>query len=350
MYGENKFMKIFSLVAFVAFAAVSCWSTTESLFLSLEHAEIPKWVFWIAVIGLYVLTSICFKMVLDSFNQNIYMERRTLKMIVGLLGVLLLWIAFSMPTNSHTFFYKQMAKDVASSELTYLDGELQKLSSESAFHESYNVEWNAYESEVLGALSAIKAEINDFTKPGAGQIAESLVAKVEDLLGLKTGTIARIKIPDVSQKSRNKACEHYDAMVKDQLAVKKQQHEANVARAYEDFRMKMKNVAPLRAQIEETLKQLKDDQYDKEAVLKNARLLAATANDELETQFGGLYQKNEAIYPSDRLVNVTKVWGDYMTGKFNDTNYTLWYWILLSVIVDIAAFAFFDIAFKKEDM
>jgi protein-S-isoprenylcysteine O-methyltransferase Ste14 len=134
MYGENKFMKIFSLVAFVAFAAVSCWSTTESLFLSLEHAEIPKWVFWIAVIGLYVLTSICFKMLLDSFNQNIYMERRTLKMIVGLLGVLLLWIAFSMPTNSHTFFYKQMAKDVASSELTYLDGELQKLSSESAFH------------------------------------------------------------------------------------------------------------------------------------------------------------------------------------------------------------------------
>ena len=36
-------------------------------------------------------------------------------------------------------------------------------------------------------------------------------------------------------------------------------------------------------------------------------------------------------------------------GKFKKTDYTLWYWILLSIIVDIAAFAFFDIAFKKED-
>ena len=96
----NKFLKIFALIAFVAFATVSCWSTTESLFLTLEHAEIPKWIFWIAVVGLYVLTSICAKLVLDSFNQNIYMEHRTVKCIIGLLGVLLLWIAFSMPTNA----------------------------------------------------------------------------------------------------------------------------------------------------------------------------------------------------------------------------------------------------------
>ena len=109
MYGENKFLKIFALVAFVAFAAVSCWSTTESLFLTLESAQIPKWVFWIAVVGLYVLTSICFKLMLDTFNQNIYMENRTVKFIVSTLGVILLWIVFSMPTNAHTFFYKQMA-------------------------------------------------------------------------------------------------------------------------------------------------------------------------------------------------------------------------------------------------
>jgi hypothetical protein len=48
-------------------------------------------------------------------------------------------------------------------------------------------------------------------------------------------------------------------------------------------------------------------------------------------------------------MKVTKVWGDYFRREFKDTNYTLWYWILLSIIVDVAAFAFFDIAFKKED-
>jgi hypothetical protein len=94
MNGENKNLKIFALVAFVAFAAVSCWSTVESLFLTLEHAEIPKWIFWIAIVGLYVLTSICFKLMFDTFNQNIYMDHRSVKFVIGLLGVLLLWLVF----------------------------------------------------------------------------------------------------------------------------------------------------------------------------------------------------------------------------------------------------------------
>ncbi len=349
MNDENKFLKIFALVAFVAFAAVSCWSTTESLFLTLEHAEIPKWVFWIAVVGLYVLTSICTKLVLDSFNQNIYVEHRIAKFVVGVLGVLLLWIAFSMPTNAHTFFYKQMAKNTAVKELKHVDGELQKLSSENAFLETYNAEWNKYEADVMGALAAIKAEIKDYQNTGTGDKTEARVAEAEDLLGIKTGTIARLKARDRSQREINKACEHYDTAVKEQLTVKKQQHEANVARAYADFQERMKNVAPLRRDIKATLDHLDDDMYAKEDVLKNARKVIGRSYAELESQFNGIYTYDENVYRSDRLVKVTKVWGDYFKGRFRNTDYTLWYWILLSIIVDIAAFAFFDIAFKSED-
>lgn len=346
---DNKFLKILSIIAFLAFAAVSCWSTTESLSLTLEHAEIPKWVFWIAVVGLYVLTSICAKLVIDSFNQNRYMERRTVKFIIGLLGVLLLWIAFSMPTNSHTFFYKQMAKNTAVKELKHMDGELQKLSSENIFLETYNAEWNKYEADVLNALAGIKREINDFQNIGTGDKTEARIVDVEDLLGLKTGTIARIKARNNTQKELNKVCEYYDKAVKEQLDIKKQQHEARVTQALEDFQEKMKNVRPLRADIKATLEQLEDERYDKEAVLKNARKVIGRSYAELETQYNDIYTPNENIYRSDRLVKVTKVWGDYLRGRFKKTDYTLWYWILLSVIVDIAAFAFFNIAFKKEE-
>lgn len=349
MNGENKNLRIFALVAFVAFAAVSCWSTVESLFLTLEHAEIPKWVFWIAIVGLYVLTSICFKLMFDTFNQSIYMEHRSVKFVIGLLGVLLLWLVFSMPTNAHTFFYKQMAKNTAVKELKYVDGELQKLSSENAFLETYNAEWNKYEADVASALTAIKAEIKDYQNTGTGDKTEARVAEVEDLLGIKTGTIARLKARDRSQREINKACEHYDAAIKEQLDVKKQQHEANVARAYADFQERMKNVAPLRRDVKATLDQLDDDQYDKEAVLKNARKVIGRSYAELESQYNGIYTYDEHVYRSDRLVKVTKVWGDYFKGRFRNTDYTLWYWILLSIIVDIAAFAFFDIAFKNED-
>ena len=349
MYGENKFLKIFALVAFVAFAAVSCWSTTESLFLTLESAQIPKWVFWIAVVGLYVLTSICFKLMLDTFNQNVYMENKTVKFVVSLLGVALLWLVFSMPTNSHTFFYKQMAKETAVKELKHLDAELQKLSSENAFLETYNVEWNNFETNIKSKLTAIKQEIKDYQNIGTGDKTEARVADLEDELGIKTGTIARIKARNHTQAELNKACEHYDKAVKEQLDVKKQQHEANVARAYEDFKERMKNVTPLRKNIQLTLNQLNDDQFDKEAVLKNARKVIEQFYAELEAQSDGIYTHDKNIYGSDRLMKVTKVWEDYFTGKFKDTNYTLWYWILLSIIVDIAAFAFFDIAFKKEE-
>lgn len=346
--GENKFLKIFALVAFVAFAAVSCWSTTESLFLTLENAQIPKWIFWIAVVGLYVLTSICFKMVLDSFNSNIYVEKRTIKLIVGFLGVVILWLIFSMPTNAHTFFYKQMAKNTAVKELKHIDGELEKLSNENTFIESYNAEWNKYEADILNALAGIKREINDFQNPGVAAKTEARIVDTEDLLGLKTGTIARIHARNNTQNERNKVCEYYDKAIKEQLEIKLQQHNAMVAAKIADWQKKTKNVQPIRNNINITIEQLDDNQYDKEAVLKNARQIIAKGYAELESTFDGLYTKDEKIYRSDRLVKVTKVWGDYFNGKFKKTDYTLWYWILLSIIVDIAAFAFFDIAFKRD--
>ena len=345
----NKFLKIFALIAFVAFATGSCWSTTESLFLTLEHAEIPKWIFWIAVVGLYVLTSLCAKWVIDSFNQNIYVEHRTVKCISGLIIGLLLWLAFSMPTNAHTFFYKQMAKNTAVKELKHVDGELQKLSSEVTFLETYDAEWNKKEADILHALEGIKQEIEDFQNPGAAAKTDKRVADAETLLGLETGTIARLHTRNNSQNERNKVCEYYDKAVRRQLAILKQQHQAKAASALSDFQIRMKNVPLLRKDIDATLRQLDDDQYDKEAVLKNARKIIGKGYAELEAQFNGIYTYDENTYRSDRLVKVTKVWGDYFTGKFRHTDYTLWYWILFSIIVDIAAFVFFNIATKEDE-
>lgn len=345
---ENKFLKIFALVAFVAFAVFSCWSTTESLFLSLEHAQIPKWIFWIAVVGLYVLTSFCFKLLVSSFSKN-YVENRIFKLIMGLLGMLILWVAFSLPTNTHTFFYKQMAKNTAVKELKHIDGELDKLSSEDAFIMNYQTEWDKYEMEVHNSVEAIKREIRDFQNAGLGPKAEARIADAEDKLGLKTGDIVRIQPRDKSQRELNKVCEYYDNAIKGQLEKKKEQHQNNLVMAVSNFQNRTKGVHPISVDIKKVLALLDDNQYDREAVLKEARQVIARGYAELESTFNGLYTKDESIYRSERLVNVMKVWGDYFKGNFRKTDYTLWYWILLSVIVDIAAFAFFAIAFKKEE-
>jgi hypothetical protein len=41
------------------------------------------------------------------------------------------------------------------------------------------------------------------------------------------------------------------------------------------------------------------------------------------------------------------VWVDFISGKEGGLSFV--FWILISVLIDVAAFIFFDIAFKKED-
>jgi hypothetical protein len=242
-----------------------------------------------------------------------------------------------------------MAKTSALKELKHVDVELGKLSNELTFRESYDAEWNKFSEDVENAIAGIKREITDFQNPGTAAKTEARVADAEALLGLQTGTIARIYARNTTQDELNKVCKYYDNEIRQQLDIKKQHHDAKVAEKMENFQKQMAGVDPIRRAIKTTLNQLDDPQYDKEAVLKNARIVIGQAYAELECQFDGLYTYNENIYRSDRLVKVTKVWGDYFKGKFKNTDYTLWYWILLAVIVDIAAFAFFSIAFKKEE-
>ena len=52
---ENKFLKIFCILAFFAFAAVSCWATAESLHLLLSTWPIAMC--WIVTIGFFFIAS-----------------------------------------------------------------------------------------------------------------------------------------------------------------------------------------------------------------------------------------------------------------------------------------------------
>lgn len=331
------------------FAAVSCWSTTESLFLTLENAQIPKFVFWFAVIGLYVLTAFCTKLALDSLNTNNYMEHRRLKFGLGLVGFIVLWLIFSMPTNAHTFFYKQMAKKTAIDELKYLESQFDNLTDTILYLDKYQNDWDAYYNSVHMALDQLKHEINDPHKLGFGDIAESKLANVEDLLKLRTGTIDRRGTHNNSLKERNMVCEYYDNVVKEHLDILYNQHLVKVRAYLATFKEKINDINPIRTEIKKRQAELNDPNFDRESVLVLSRKVIDKSYAILENTFPEDYHTNDEIYRSDRLIKVTKVWEDYFNHKFKNTDYTLWYWILLSIIVDLAAFAFFDIATRKDE-
>lgn len=353
MNSEKRTFKIIAFVLFVMFAFVSCWSTTQSLFLTLENSQIPKLIFWLVVVGLFILTAFCTKLALDSLNTNDYIEHRRLKFCIGLAGFIVLWLLFSMPTNSHTFFYKQMAKRTAEFELKYLENELINVTDTIQFLSKHQTEWDKYESSVLMALDQLKQEIKDPNKKGFAEIAESKLAHIEDLLNLKTGTIERRYPKNLSLAQLNLVCEYYDNVVKEHLNILENQHLVKVRQELVSFKDKKKSVGLILKDIKKCQIEL-NSEIDKEESLAKSRKVIESSYAILETTFP-LKENNdkkdnkEPVYKSDRLIKVTKVWEDYLAHKFRNTDYTLWYWILLSVIVDIAAFAFFDIATKKDD-
>ena len=123
--GQKSTIRLVCLILFVVFAGVSCWATTESL-----HLLLPSWpiVFcWAVTIGLFVLSSIGSKLLVDSFNMNIYLEHRRLRLLGGFVMLLAFWLVVSFPTNTHTFFYRSAVTDVALQDLATTKSYLQQL-------------------------------------------------------------------------------------------------------------------------------------------------------------------------------------------------------------------------------
>ena len=88
---QNNFIKLVWVIAFVAFAAVSCWATAESLHLLLSSW--PLAMCWVVSVGFFLIASLGSKMIVDSLNQNIYMEKRGVKLAFGTVLLLVFWLA-----------------------------------------------------------------------------------------------------------------------------------------------------------------------------------------------------------------------------------------------------------------
>lgn len=83
---QKNYLKLIWMVAFIAFAAVSCWATAESLHLLLSSW--PLAMCWVVTVGFFIIASLGTKMIVDSLNQDIYLEKRGLRLVGGIVIVL----------------------------------------------------------------------------------------------------------------------------------------------------------------------------------------------------------------------------------------------------------------------
>ena len=343
---------------FVIFGAISCFATSESLYLTFDGA-FPRFIWVAIVIGFYIITSLGTKWIIESFSSD-FQENRRLKLFGGLLIVLVFWLAVSFPTNAHTFLYKRAAKTVAQKEIAWQDNELYSIIDVKAWAYAKNAEITKKTADIESLKQALIGEINHSDRKGFAEKADSILLKIEDKLGIAKGSIPRIKAKNSSTNEMNRLNKHYSNAISDQLVIYKSKLQKDLAVQVAIREKEVERAKVTKKRLEAMIKALDDNRNVNEAMLKEARAQINNAYNILdkytitgETSYRTKYVEEEKGLPSHKLTNAGEiVYKDYLTGQLNkkydiQETKSMIYFILISLMIDIAAFLFFNIAFKS---
>lgn len=349
---ENKYLKIFSIAAFAAFALVSCWATAESLHLLLDSW--PLAMCWIVTIGFFFIASWTTKLMVDSLNKNIYMEKRGMKLLGGISLLLVFWLFCSMPTNTHTFFYRTVISDVTNNDIQRTTDYLAQIKENTNNNEQAQIKIKQLQNELEILLGELEAEIKNGANPGFGPKAEEIFRKFAKLLGVDR--IEPLNVKANTPKERQNLCDAY----RQKMYTLADSKARNIVQSI---------LTPSQENLKEATLSMKNLQLMKKSIDNgdidlNAAEDIKAVNDQLNTAYN-VVRKNEQFVnfknetdkeeftsPSPitkvkKLISVFDAWEAFLGGEF--AGHGFGFWILISILVDVAAFIFFDIAFKKRD-
>ena len=349
---ENKFLKIFCIIAFLAFAGVSCWATAESLHLLL--ASWPIVMCWVVTVGFFFVASWGTKLIVDSFNQNIYLEKRDMRLLGGILILLVFWLACSMPTNTHTFFYRSVIHDKVTSDISITNGYLAQIKDNTVTETKIQLKCAEVKNKVEVKLGELKAEIMNDANPGFGPKAKEIlrgfaellgVAKIEPLSYRGTSVQDRQRLYDAYRQKIYILLETRLLNIVKEMTPPNNNHQKQAEVAY-------KNLELVTKYIEDGSLDL-NDAYDIKTVCDKLNVGYATIRayqqfvDFKDETDQVAYTTPNAVTKVKRMISVFDVWKDFLAGEYAGHGFL--FWVLISILVDIAAFIFFDIAFKKRE-
>lgn len=339
---KNKFVKIGSIILFLVLAAYSCYATEHSL--HLLSPNLPIVLVWAITIAFFVVASYASKMIVDALNQNIYLENRKWHLLGGIILIILFWLIVSLPTNTHTFFYNEQICDVALSDISTTENYLDQIDKRQVTLPEYE----QLEEEVNNKYAELNAEFNGIGpsgKRGNGQFVMQRMREINNLLGSNIPIDPRANIYDVNILNR------YNTQIGKELhRVKRDRYQASHTAVNEAGAL----LDDLYV-IEDTVKVMASVGKPDEAIITQAEGVLQNAYSLIKNnkQFVMFNEGDESLYCADKITtkthqlkNVVKVWHDYIGGKYKGKGF--FYWIMISLLVDLGAFIFFDIAFKND--
>ncbi len=349
---QNGYLKVAYVVAFLLLAAVSCWATAESL-----HLLLPSWpsaMCWAVTVSFFFIASWGTKMIADSLNQRIYMEKRGACLVGGVVIVLLFWLPCSMPTNTHTFFYRNAISQKVGSDIGTTKAYLAQIRDNTKPENEIREKQHELENEVKIKLKDLEAEIKVETAPGFGPKSKEILGQLADILGVPK--IEPLTYRHKSVEDLNKLCTAYREKIylmmesrkeniAAQLTPKSDLHRRQADKDYKNLDLTQKYISEGKIDL--------NDAEDINVVCDKLNAGYTTIRTYKEfVNFNGAadkaaYTSPNAVTKVSRMLSVFDVWEDYFKGDFAGRGFI--FWIILSVLVDVAAFIFFDIAFRKSE-
>lgn len=344
--------RILSAVAFLSLAVFSCYWTAESLFI--WQPSITRVGAWLIAIVFYVVASICFSSLVKVFDPNVHFGEGLFKsrgghIAFGLLGLVVFWLLFSLPTNTHTLLYRASIRNALTNDLVRTDGYLQAMTDNNAVIDSINRSHKAKQKFVNDQFSLLDREETDKTNWGQGRKYDKLVQDLEEGLGAPIhqthksmgNTANRRYIHQQALDILNRDRERCDKEIAEILGlididlINNLRERLSIA-MQDVYNMKGTNNDIIRAAVHDL-----EDSYSH--IKKNSKYISF--KNEIERD---IYTREGAKPESETMLSVPDVWRDVLTTDKYRGHGFIW-WVLLALLVDLAAFIFFDIAAKSGD-
>lgn len=342
--------RIGSLVAYLGLAFISCRATEHSFHLLMDN-WMPEAFVWLLTIAFFIVASYGTKMFVDALNYDDYMDHRRRNFWIGIVLVVVFWLFMSMPTNTHTFFYNQNISEKVQEDISTTTKYLEQIKDRQNVDPAYNT----LHDDVNKKFTELTDEFNGIGqsgKSGGGEYVRQIMRSINAVLE-KELPGSSIKFMDDYYNVHNQAIltAYENSMNYSLERIKDKNYKVSTTAADEaseairklkimnDTIKTMSEVGDIN---EDIIKQTNSVLVNGYTCVKNNQKYVKFTNDSDKQ----LYTAANIETRTKRMLSVIDVWVDFFHGK-----YPLVYlgYVLLSILVDVAAFMFFNFAFKKNN-
>lgn len=334
-------MKIVYILLFLILAGYSCWATEHSFHLLFPN--VPELLVWGVTIAFFVVASYGSKLIVDSLNTNVFIDNRKGLFWGGFVLLLIFWLMASMPTNTHTFFYNHKIGDVAIQDLNTTKSYLEQIATKQNTDTAYFILKDEVNKEHILMTDEFNGKGPSHRK-GNGENVASHLRKINDLIGCNIPINENWNSHDVAilnnydnaiLRELQRAQSRYQ--VSNDAVAKAREYIANV-NMMDSALNKMVYVGNIN---EELLKQTEGVLQLSYAHIKNNNQYVRFNSEKDKDTYTAVNLETKI----KRMLSVIDVWLDFLGGKYPAS---FIFYVLISILVDVAAFIFFDLAFKKQ--